>query len=177
MPEKLLQYIPLAALVISILALLVSFANLGWNMYRELALRGRLRVTFGVKEVYHATFPKPLTKTMVSAVNIGPGEVKVSMVIYKKAALWRRLLRRVEHGCIIYDFTEKLSGRLPCKLEVGDGVDLVFKYPDFTLDPGTTHVGLRDTFGRAHWAPRRDVRKFYRQFAKDFPNVVAKKKA
>src|SRR5688572_30128361 len=100
MPEELLKYIPLAALCISLLALFVSCANIGWSVYKELSLRGRVRVSFGYREIYHETFPKPLGRVMVSAVNHGPGAVKLGMVIYRKASFWRRILRKSERGVI-----------------------------------------------------------------------------
>ena len=170
MPATLGQYVALAALAISLLALIVSFANLWWNMYRELALRGRLRVDFGVKEIIQAGCRQAVTRVVVSATNWGPGVVTVSMIAYKEASLWRRLLRRVKIGVIIWDYTDALSSRLPQKLEVGDTVNLTLKYgPEFKLNPGVTHVGLNDSFGRSHWAPICDIRRFRRDYQENFP--------
>jgi hypothetical protein len=170
MPPALLQYIPLAALGISLLALFVSFANLGWNMYRELALRGRLTVSFGIRQFFHESFPKPLTRVCVSGTNFGPGSVRVSMISYRKAGMWRRILRRVEVGTIIHDYSDPLSGKLPAKLEVGDSIDLLLKYgPEFEVPADVTDIGLSDSFGHIHWAPRRSVRTFRTRHEKDFP--------
>src|ERR1700691_2932476 len=124
MPSSLSRYIPLIALVISVLALLVSFANLGWNMYRELALRGRLKVAFGVKQIHGVDENKTATKLIVSATNFGPGPVNVNMIVRRVAPLWRRLLRRTNGGVIIWDYTDPLSARLPKKLEVGESINL-----------------------------------------------------
>jgi hypothetical protein len=174
MPPQLLQYVPMAALAISLLALFVSFANLGWNMYRELALRGRLRVKFAVKEIVGGGMPQ-MTRVFVSATNFGPGSVKVNMIVYKEAPLWRIILRCVKRGVIIYDYTDPMNVRLPHKLDVSDSIDQVLKYgPEFIVSPKTTHIGFSDNFRRYHWAPRRDLREFRDRFEKDFPGLTAK---
>jgi len=126
-------------------------------------------VKFSVHEIYHETFPKPLTKVFLSATNFGPGAIKVTMIDFKGAALWRRVFRRVKYGVIIWDYTEPLSGKLPTKLEVGESIDLLFKYgTEFKLTSEITHIGLRDSFGRVHWASCRDVKTFKQKHAKDF---------
>ena len=177
MPPSFLQYAPLVAVTISLLALFISFANFGWSIYKELVLRGRLKVGFSVQEIYHETFSKPLTKVFLSATNWGPGSIKVGMISCKEAPLWRRIFRQVKYGSIIWDYTEPLSGKLPTKLEVGDTINLLFKYgPEFQLHPGITHVGLTDSFGRVHWALSRDVKVFKKKHAKDF-SLAAKSKA
>jgi hypothetical protein len=174
MPPQLLQYVPLAALIISVLALLIGFANLGWNIYRELILRGRLKVSFAVREIVGGNMPKT-TRVFISATNFGPGSVKIQMIAFNEAPLWRRLLRRVKWGVILYDWTDPLNVRLPHKLEVGDSIDQVLKYgPEFILNPRTTDIGFSDNFGRHHWAPRRDLRKFREKFERDFPGIIAR---
>ena len=175
MPPSLLQYVPIAAFTISLLALLVSFANLGWNIYRELALRARLKVSFSVRQIYHESFPEPLTKVFLSAINFGPGSIKIGMIVFKQSPLWRKLLRHEKHGVIIWDYTEPLSGKLPAKLEIGDSIDLLFKYdPSFRLQDGITHIGLQDSYGRYHWATTKDVRKFIKAHTKSFPQQSTK---
>jgi hypothetical protein len=170
MPASFLQYAPLVAVIISLLALLISFANFGWNIYKELALKARLKVRFSIQEIYHESFPKPLTKVFLSAINFGPGPIKIVMVSYKEAGMWNRILRKIKYGSIIWDYTEILSHKLPKKLAVGDSIDLLFKYgSEFKLNPRTTHIGLRDSFDRVHWAPHRDVIKFKEAHKKSFP--------
>jgi hypothetical protein len=161
MPEEFLKYIPLAALCISLLALFVSCVNIGWGIYKEVSLRGRVRVKFGYRQIHHATFPKPLDRVLISAVNYGPGSVKLGMVIYRKASLWGKLCRKTERGVIIHDYTDPMSGRLPSKLDVGESIDIMLGTPEkLTVSEDITHIGVNDTFGRSHWAPRRDVREY-----------------
>ncbi|MGD0252588.1 MAG: hypothetical protein ABSC01_07815 [Verrucomicrobiota bacterium] len=87
------------------------------------------------------------------------------------------MLRKVQYGSIIWDYTEPLSGKLPKKLGVGDSIDLLFKYgPEFKLNPGTTQIGLRDSFDRVHWASRRDVKRFKEAHRKSFPEKTEPQK-
>ena len=161
MPDELLKYAPLAALCVSLLALFVSFANVGWSVYKEISLRGRVRVSFGYRQIHHPTFTKPFDRVILSAVNHGPGAVKLSMVAYRKTSLWRRIRRKSELGVIIHDYTDQMSARLPHKLDVGESIDIMLGTPEkLEFSEDTTHIGINDTFGRSHWAPRRDVRDY-----------------
>ena len=161
MPDELLKYIPLAALCISLLALFVGCANVVWSVYKEISLRARVRVKFGCRLICHQTFPKPLERVILSAVNHGPGPVRLGMVVYRKSSLWRRIRRKIERGVIMHDYTDPISGRLPCKLDVGESIDIMLGTPDqMTVSEDTTGIGINDTFGRSHWALRRDIHEY-----------------
>jgi hypothetical protein len=97
------------------------------------------------------------------------------MIVAKEAPLWRRLLRRSKFSVILYDWQDPMNVRLPHKLEVGDSINQFLKYgPEFAVFPDTTHIGFVDSFGRYHWAPRRDVRQFLEKYEKAFPMVMAR---
>jgi hypothetical protein len=168
MPQELLPYIPVAALVISIVALFVSGANLGWSVYKEVAFRARVRIWFGIRDIVGGSAP-PLRKIVLSVTNVGPGPLRVQMIHYKNAPFWRRLVRRVQRGVILHDHTDPISGKLPTKLDVGESLDLLLPYHEGSLTTAMTHVGIFDSFGRNHWVSRRDVKEAMVQFRKDFP--------
>ncbi len=163
--------IHLTALGISFISLLIASLSLGWNIYRDVVLKPRVRAGFQVSNIVGPGVP---TRTFLSlsAVNHGPGRVTCNMIHVRTAPLWRRLLRRVRHGVIIGDWTNPLSARLPRALEVGETATLLIPYDrDCFLSTGVTDVGILDSFGRSHWAPRRDLERARAQFRRDFPNV------
>jgi hypothetical protein len=55
---------------------------------------------------------------------------------------------------------------LPCKLDVGDTATFLFDYDAPFIEQRFTHIGIRDSFGRIHWAARRDVRLAKRLYKK-----------
>jgi hypothetical protein len=76
----LFTYAPLIALCVSALALVASGLSLGWNIYRYVVLKPRLKVTFGIKSVlierekhFLSQVGPPLLQ--LQATNRAPGEV------------------------------------------------------------------------------------------------------
>lgn len=166
--EKLIPFIPMFALGISILALVLSGTSLGWNIYRDVILKARVRVRFQISEIHHPTFSKALSRICITVTNFGPGKVKCEMIVYKKTSLLRRLRRKAEQGIIFHNYIDPLSGKLPTVLEVGERLHLPLPYTqDCCLGNGTTHIGISDSFGREHWAPRSSVKRARKQFLKD----------
>lgn len=93
----------------------------------------------------------------------------MSMIVTKNAPLWRRILRKSQHGVIIFDYTNPMSDKLPKKLDVGESLNLLLPYEKkcFLSEP-VTHIGVGDSFGRIHWAPQFDLVNAQRQYAKAF---------
>ena len=47
---------------------------------------------------------------------------------------------------------------MPCSLEIGEGSDFLFNTDaDFFVGDKWTHIGVRDSFGRIHWAPKKQL--------------------
>jgi hypothetical protein len=157
------------AISISVFSLAVSALSLGWNIYRDAVQKPRLRLSFGVKSIHHSTLEKPLQKIVLSAVNFGPRPVYCQMIHARTSSWWRRLFRKTKHAVVMADSKETLSGRLPSKLEVGEGIDLLLPYTnDCLLGEDFTHIGLMDSFGRFHWAPCKDVKAARKEYRRDF---------
>jgi hypothetical protein len=169
--------ITLAPISISLLALIVSAISLGWNIYRDVLLKPRVRVRLQMGQLHHPTFDEPVTSLILSATNHGPGPVKCITIKAKEAQWWRRLRHSVKHAVIMPDWTNPLSGKLPASLDVGNQVDLMLPWDtDSFVKYPFTHVGLSDTYGRIHWARRRDISQARRQWRDEFGQSAAMKK-
>ncbi len=157
------------AILVSVGSLLVAGLSLGWNIYRDIVLKPRVKVSFGKRMIHHSTLPKPLPKLVLSATNFGPGAVKLSMIQFRNATLWKRLTRATEHAVIIHDYTEPMSAKLPATVEPGDQIDLLLPWDEkCCMSEPCTHMGISDYFGRVHWAPRSDVKATRERWLKEF---------
>jgi hypothetical protein len=157
----------LYSLYISLAALVVSVFSLGWNFYRDVILKPRLKATVKISKVVQpgrdwGDFID------VSAVNLGPGAVICNGILFRKKHSLR-FWKKPKYFCITEDYTNPLNPRLPKKLEVGDSLTELFTYKKdafLSLDP--THVGVRDTFGKMHWASKKSLKEAKKEFFKEF---------
>ena len=155
------------SLYISLAALVVSVFSLGWNFYRDVILKPRLKVTAAISKVVQTgkDWGEFIT---VSAVNLGPGAITCNGVLGQKKHLFRFWKKR-EYFFAVEDLGNPLSTPLPQRLEVGDSLTVFFKYEkDAFLSLAPTHIGVRDSFGRMHWASRRSLKKAKKDFFKEF---------
>ena len=157
------------SLYISLAALVVSVFSLGWNFYRDVILKPRLKVETAISNVVQ-TGRDLQTFISISAVNLGPGTIICNGILGKKRHLlrfWKRKNKRYFY--VVEDFENPLNKPFPQKLEVGDILTQLLRYNKeafLSLEP--THIGFRDTFGRMHWASRRSLKKAKKNFFKDF---------
>lgn len=166
------QWAPIA---ISLLSFVVAGIALGWNVYRDVVLKARVRVHFAVVRVvnFGQRAKEGEQYLKIGVTNHGPGPVRINMIVGQYAPPWRRLFRRVKHFVIIHDHANPLNPKLPHRLEVGDSISLLLPYDEKGfLGGGGTHIGVSDSFGRSHFAPRDNVDEARRQFAKDFPTTL-----
>jgi hypothetical protein len=153
------KYIPI---VISVLSLSVAVFSLGWNVYRDVILKPKLKVTFMLASIVTVGIGSE-DRILLSAVNMGPGALNLQMIHTRTSSWWRILLRVVQHGVITYNNPADGSA-LPMKLNVGDTADFPFEYGAPFIAEKFTHIGIRDSFGKVHWARRRDVRRAKRLY-------------
>jgi len=159
MYQQFAPYIPLLALGISMFALLVGGANLGWNIYKEIALKARLRLRFNLLGIHHETFAEPISRFVFSVTNLGPGKLKINMIQLRQVSLLRKILRKEKCAVLIHDYEHPLGGKLPYTLEVGEGMDLTFPTDIEFMTKPFTHIGISDSFGRIHWARPKFMKK------------------
>lgn len=153
------KYIPI---IISILSLSVAAFSLGWNVYRDVILKPKLKVTFMLASIVTVGIGSE-DRIMLSAVNMGPGALTLQMIHTKTSSWWRILLRMVRHGVVTYN-SRADGSPLPVKLDVGDTADFPFDYGAPFITDKFTSIGIRDSFGRMHWAGRNEVKKAKRLY-------------
>jgi hypothetical protein len=150
---------------VSFLSFGVSAFALGWNVYRDVYLKARLRLVFGLYTVHHDSFPKPIWRYSFSATNLGPGKIKLTSLALRDYSIWKRITRRVKHAIVIHDFKHPLGGRLPCDLDVGEKMDLTFAPEDCKwLGEDFTQIGINDSFGRTHWCNEQQMAEAKKKF-------------
>ena len=105
----------------------------------------------------------------INAVNCGPGNTTLSLIILGKTSLYKWLPRKQESGVVIPDYENPASGNLPCELGVGERILLLFPYDsECFLKENMPHVGISDTFGRTHWMKTSEVKKMNARWRKEF---------
>jgi hypothetical protein len=160
------SYIPI---LISLTALVVSAFALGWNIYRDVILKPRVRVQFGIRKV---VADGKLSDRMiyVSGVNYGPGPCTCVEVVAEKKSLNRRFKNKWKTGFAVPDFDNPLCTKLPHRLNVAEEVHLFFPMQkDCILAYRPTRIGITDSFGRIHWASRKETKAAVGSFLKEFP--------
>ena len=157
------------ALVVSIVSVLIASLALGWNVYRDVIMKPRVDVSFAVVTIFHESLPHRPQYLNLRVTNFGPGVVTISTICVREAPLWRRILRKARYAIITPDYTNSLSARLPAKIEVGEKIELLLPYDkECFLNTPFTHVGVNDYYARTHWAPRRDLKRAYTAWRKNF---------
>jgi hypothetical protein len=161
------------ALVISILSAAISLSGFIWNVWSKFIYpKPKLQVRFSMVRIIeqHADDAGDLQVLTLSATNMGPVEItlKKALIVFRRS--W---LKEKSYGILNvlpraptssdYEYEYELgggpfAGGFPKKLAVGEGFS-VYLVPDHeTLARGDyQRIGFDDSFGREHWAPRRDV--------------------
>jgi hypothetical protein len=148
------------SLFISVSSLLIAGLALGWNIYRDVIMKGRVKIRFGWRVIIDGQESTP-DMIMLSGVNHGPGKVVLRMIITKNTSIVRRLRRTVEHGFVkLMEQPSEYSDKLPKELDIGDELNLLFPSSAGFASVDFTHIGLRDNFDRVHWAKKKEVQAF-----------------
>lgn len=160
-------------LFVSFASILVAGFALGWNVYRDILLKPRVQVKYRIMRTTGGN-KKGQDLILITGLNKGPGIIKFAMIHYDKSTTWQRFCRKGEQGIIIYDYTNPMSSKLPCRVEVGDEVSLIFSVTETTSWAKEIHrIGLLDTFGRTHWCKKNDAREVREQYIKVMNRVTS----
>lgn len=158
------------ALLTSIVSVVIAFFALGWNVYRDVIDKPKGRVTIGKRLLLGG--PHDATVIGCSVVNFGPGRLQLQMPILRRRFFlpWRR--KHNMDGVIMHQPIIAGSGQLPATLEVGDTLTLLWPWTDEGfVRAQPTGIALVDTFGKYHWAKRKQVQQLNRDWVKDFPDA------
>lgn len=180
--EWLFTYAPIVALGVSLLALATSSLSLGWNIYRDVVLKPRLKVRFGIKSIVRPGDEHMPTQTsppllVVDATNHGPGDVVCREAIVRKHSgiltIFLAIFRRFPYNFIMPDWENPYCTRLPSRVAIGDSVSVIFPHDrECFLSEKANRIGIADSFGRVHWAQRKDLKRARRQYAKDSSSLI-----
>lgn len=161
----------LAALYVSIGSFLIAAFALGWNVYRDVVLKPRVRVSLNVSEIVVSGQGSQKQVVALSCVNLGPGDVFLKSVFAQNTSFWIRLTKRRKGYFVMHERSDGYGGSLPTRIGVGETLNLFWDYePKCLLIHEFTKVGVVDSFGRAHWARRNQVERARRQYRADFPD-------
>jgi len=163
----------ITTIAISLIALVVSAISLGWNIYRDVIFKARVKTVVSISNIHHGDqVYGPYVST--TATNLGPGPVQIQSIQMGKLSRFRFLLGQTilswfgkenRYCHIMYDYTNEYSSQLPKKLEVGEYVTLpLLLKEDCAIAADPTHFGVLDSFGRLHWATKRSLKKAKKEY-------------
>ncbi|TDX77742.1 hypothetical protein EDE05_11451 [Neorhizobium sp. R1-B] len=154
------------AFVVSIFSFAVSLAGFVWNVWSKFIYpKAKVRVSFYSGFVMGEDY-EGVEMLTLSATNYGPGQVTLHLAVgrtkvsrFKKLKLF--MLNPLHDFPARTDFTlGPFSGGLPKKIDVGESFNAFFvKKHAAIATQNVVDVGFTDTFGRNHWARRKDVTK------------------
>jgi hypothetical protein len=128
------------------------------DLYRDVILKAGLKVSFSATQTLQPDRPPSKPFLCLSMVNLGPGNVVCDMAYLRIRPPWMRLFGIRTLATLIYDYSDPLSFKPPFKLEVAQRAQFTFPItPDCFLDRPVLKIGIRDSFGRMHWAPKSDI--------------------
>jgi hypothetical protein len=169
------------ALIVSITSIIISFGSLIWNVWQKfLFVKPKLQVAFGVWRILQpgtSNHNRRLLNLVIT--NMGPGPVIVHGCAAKpKKPWWRRaksygLLNPIDNPTNP-NLTDAgpFAGGLPAKLDAADTKSFYFPYEkDGFLKERLARVGIGDSYQRITWCRRKDMRKVYESYRRDFPGA------
>lgn len=171
--ENVALLVSAVAALISLISVLLAGLSIGWNIYRDVLLKPKLRVDISISSLIGPDLPADPRETehiAVSAVNHGPGGAIICQGLHMKdASLWRRIRRKTKHYWVIHDWKNPLSDQFPKVLQVGERINLMLPFEEkCLLKSEPTHIGIGDSFGRTHWVPRRQVKEVNANYRERF---------
>ncbi|WP_430250639.1 hypothetical protein [Neorhizobium sp. DAR64860/K0K1] len=163
------------AFVVSLLSFVVSLAAFVWNVWSKFIYpKPKVQISFFSGFVMGDGF-EGLEMLTLSATNYGPGQVTLHLAVGRTRVSRLTKLKSFMLNPL-HDFPSQteytlgpFSGGLPKKIDVGENFSAYFtKKHSAIAVQNVIDVGFTDTFGRCHWARRRDVSKVRQEVQKAF---------
>lgn len=150
----------------STIALVLAIFTLGWNIFRDVVNRNRVRVTGLIGPLVG-----PGDKTIgqyyivITAVNCGPASNTLSGLSLQKS----KFGKKPENAFVLEDWKNPRSARFPHTFGVGDQAQYIFSFnQDCFLKMKPTKIGIWDVFGKTHWMKRRLVKRMVGTWQREF---------
>ncbi len=144
------------AIIVSGMSAGVAFLSLGWNIYRDVILKPRLKVNFEVRTLFTPSTNSSSKFISISAANLGTRSTTIQRIRAKWAA---------ELIIVI-----NLSLEIPKRLEASEKIEFQLPYNtgycEFLLGD-CRGVGLEDAFDKIHWVKRKDFEKVREKWQED----------
>lgn len=169
------------AIVISLGSLTISVVGFIWNVWSKFIYpKPRVETSISIMKPMGPGWDNAPSAVCISATNHGPAEVTLHTVVARKR--WNRVFgrRRNQIGILnpYRDFPHDLdtdgpfSAGLPKRLVVGEMVSFYFPISkDWFQKDKLVDFGVHDTFGRNHWAKKRQVSNFRERVLSDFSEL------
>ena len=157
-----------AALILGTVSIILASASLFWNIYRDILLRPRTRVTSRISSIHHGgkTYGPYVDITLV---NKGPGKVVIDNIVMKEACIKNLLARQPRFAVIIYDYENMYNPKMPTEVPIYEKTTQFLPYDkDSFLKQNPSRYGFIDSLGRYHWVRRRDLREVVQKYNKEF---------
>jgi len=153
------------AIVISAVSASIALFALGWNIYRDVIAKPRLKAHVSVYDFRDQDGKIVRTAIMLRGTNWGPGEI----VVEKTITCTKRFFRKASYGVVIPDVPGKQADVLPKRLKVSESVQQFFPYTkDAAEIMATSLIGFCDSLGRYHWATTESFKQLRAQWRKNF---------
>jgi hypothetical protein len=159
------------ALVISILSALIALFSLGWNIWSKFIYpKPKVSVAFNYMDVIGGGALDGEHILTLNATNMGPIPVTLYSALVRTKRRWflrAWFSRKRTYGLLnpLHNYPAQtnhtigpFSGGLPKTLAVGEqfSIHLIPAHEELARDH-YDRIGFNDTFGRMHWAPKRNV--------------------
>ena len=168
----------IAGLIISVFAVVIAGVSLGWNIYRDIIIKPRLKVDLCFATMLHhrdGGNPSVLKNkeeildsnpfVILEAINHGPGNIRCTAIMaIKRRGIWNH-----QRAFIRHDVHHEASADLPVTLEVGQPLSLAIPLrADGFLGDNFDRIGIKDSYERMHWVPRKTIRKMTSAYLKKY---------
>jgi hypothetical protein len=156
-----------AAILISVLSALIAIFSLGWNVYRDILLRPKLKVGISLSGISHLPWEKPENRIIIFVTNYGPGRSRITNLRLRKGPFWKRWFTKCPTGILYPDHNDPFSSRIADWIDPGASQQFTFKVggENFVNKKEWYQVGVADPFGKDYWAPRKSFRKTQKQLS------------
>jgi hypothetical protein len=160
------------ALIISILSAVVSLASFVWNVWSKFIYpKPAVHVSFTDIQVVSSDPTHGRQALCLQATNMGPAEVTLYAALLGQRRILQRHPRRLGLLQPLHNWPYQTNvslgpfgnGLFPKKLNIGESFSVYFtRNHEGIAESNNTDIGFSDTFGRYHWAPRKDFQKIQR---------------